>query len=206
MQCMLRCKHATIQACNPWLKPPGMLACQSKRVRLQKAELKHHALVHYAMLCSGHLWPFPGDAAAAPPSSPDCLHCGDCVFREGQAPHPRELPWLHVCHLLLRCSAPSQKPRALALLAFHNDLSETHNCLRCIDADGLNLSADALGTKSSETWDATVSALLPQLAACLDGAHFSPDDELALHRRLLSILLHPAEWASLLPPQGDAFV
>ena len=150
--------------------------------------------------------PLPGDAATAPPSSPDCLHCGVCVSRDGQAPHPRELPWLHVCHVLLRCSAPSQKPRALALLAFHNDLSETHNCLRYINADGLHLSADALGTESSETWDAAVSALLPQLAACLNDAHFSPDDELALHRRLLSILLHPADWASLPASQGDAFV
>ena len=146
------------------------------------------------------------------PLLPDCLHCGVCVWvffvsrdGAGSAP-PRELPWLHVCHVLLRCSAPSQKPRALALLTFHNDLSETHNCLRYINADGLHLSADALGTESSETWDATVSALLPQLAACLDDAHSSPDDELALHRRLLSILLHPADWASLPPSQGDAFV
>ena len=81
-----------------------------------------------------------------------------------------------------------------------------HNCLRYVNADGLNLSADALGIKSSETWDATVSALLPQLAACLNDAHFSPDDELALHCCLLSILLQPADWASLPPSQGDAFV
>ena len=51
-----------------------------------------------------------------------------------------------------------------------------------------------------------MSALLPQLTACLEDAHFSPDDDLTLHHRLLSILLHPADWAFLPPSQGDAFV
>ena len=60
----------------------------------------------------------------------------------GRLPRPRELPWLHVCHVLLRCSVLSQKPRALALLAFHNDLSEMHKCLRYVDTDGLSFSAE----------------------------------------------------------------
>ena len=150
-----------------------------------------------AMLRSGHVWPLDDDPSEPPPASPDCPHCVVCVSRDGQAPHPQELPWLHVCHVLLRCAAPSQGPRALALLAFHHDLTELYDYLHCDDEAGLSLDAPTLGDGPSETWDEAVSALLPQLEACIADEAFSPSDELALQRRLLAIVLNPSDWAAL---------
>ena len=48
----------------------------------------------------------------------------------------------------------------------------------------------------SKTWDEAVSALLPQLEACIADPASSPSDELALQRRLLAVL-SPSDWAAL---------
>jgi hypothetical protein len=43
------------------------------------------------------------------------------MLRSGQEPPARELPWLRICHVLLRCYSDSQFPRIEALLAFCED-------------------------------------------------------------------------------------
>ena len=65
-----------------------------------------------AMLRSGHLMPLPGDDTPPPPTGDaHCPYCGDHVSRDGQEPPVRELPWLHICHQLLRCQADALAPR-----------------------------------------------------------------------------------------------
>jgi hypothetical protein len=76
-----------------------------------------------AMLRSGHLIPLEG--TSAPPAPADsayyCPHCGEHLSRDGKEPPARELPWLRICHVLLRCHSDSQFPRIEALLAFCED-------------------------------------------------------------------------------------
>ena len=158
-----------------------------------------------AMLRSGHVWPLDHDPSAPPPALHDCLHCGVCVSCDGQAPHPRELPWLRVYHVLLRCAAHSQGPRALALLSFHHDLTMLYDCLQLDDEAGLSLETPMLGDGLFETLNEAVSALLPQLEACIADEDFFPSGELALQRRLLATLLNASDWAALPAAQsGDS--
>ena len=105
----------------------------------------------------------------------------DCMFQEGRTQGTS-----------FRCAAPSQGPRALALLTVHHDLAELYDCLQLDDEAGLSLDAPTLGDGLAETWNEAASALLPQLEACIADEAFSANDERALQRRLLAILLNPS--------------
>ena len=84
-----------------------------------------------AMLRSGHLHPLPEDST--PPThlpDADCSYCGEHVALDGREPPAEMVPWLHVCHQLLRCGADDLVVRKTALYAFVqvlNGLCESEN-------------------------------------------------------------------------------
>ena len=84
-----------------------------------------------AMLRSGHLHPSPED-----PSQPthlpdaDCPYCGEHVALDSREPPAEMVPWLQVCHQLLRCGADVLVVRETAMYAFlqvRSGLCESEN-------------------------------------------------------------------------------
>jgi hypothetical protein len=69
------------------------------------------------MLRSGYVMPLEGQDTP-PNADATCPFCKEHIGLGGREPQLRDLPWLHVCHTLLRCHSDCQEARILALITF----------------------------------------------------------------------------------------